>query len=82
VRVGWTVEYLAGAASSILRVLAEKHARAAGLVRIRGLLGVVVYPASLALGGAEGAEVDAHGSTSITFIRVSDRGAARHASEE
>jgi hypothetical protein len=80
VRVGWAVKYLALTASCTVGARAEKYASAAGLGGIRGLLGVVIQLASLAIGGAQGAEIDAHGS--LSFFPVSDRGAVNRASDE
>jgi len=82
VRVGRAVEYLALAAKCTFAAWAEKYTRAAGPVGIRRLLGVVVQLASLAIGGAKGAEIDAHGFFGLIFLPIRNREAARGASEE
>src|SRR4029077_10215998 len=82
VRVGGTVEYLALAASCSFGATGEKDAPATGPARIRRFLGVVIQLASLVFGGAQSAEIDAHGCLIFIFFAVSDRDAASRASEE
>lgn len=82
VRVSRAVKYQTLAASPTLGAGGKKSAPAAGLGRIRRLLGVIIQLAPLAFGGAQGFEVDADGFVTFTLLPVPNRDAGSAGEEE